>query len=128
MRNMVARKPALLPFLFFMQITLSAAAQTAPEPIRYTLAFPAPHTHYFEVTAVVPTDSRPEVELMMSVWTPGSYLIREYSRHVESVTATGQGGRTLAIEKSVKNRWRVATGAAPAVTVKYRVYAREMSV
>ena len=128
MRNMVARKPALLPFLFFMQITLSAAAQTAPEPIRYTLAFPAPHTHYVDVTAVVPTDRRPEVELMMAVWTPGSYLIREYERNVESVTATGDGGRAVAIEKSDKNRWRVAAAGAATVTVKYRVYAREMSV
>ena len=128
MRNMVARKPALLLFLFFMQMTLSAAAQTAPEPIRYTLAFPAPHTHYVDVTAVVPTDRRPEVELMMAVWTPGSYLIREYERNVESVTATGESGRAIAIEKSDKNRWRVATGGAPTVTVKYRVYAREMSV
>ena len=65
---------------------------------------------------------------MMAVWTPGSYLVREYSRNVEGVTATGQGGRALAVEKSDKNRWRVATGGAPSVTVKYRVYAREMSV
>jgi len=113
---------------FLMQIPLPAAAQTAPEPIRYTLSFPAPHTNYFEVSAVVPTDRRPEVELMMAVWTPGSYLIREYSRNVESVTASGQGGRALTIEKSDKNRWRITTGGAPAVTVKYRVYAREMSV
>ena len=128
MHHMVARMSALLLAVFLMQIPPSAAAQTAPEPIRYTLSFPAPQTHYFEVSAVVPTDGRPEVELMMAVWTPGSYLIREYSRNVESVTATGQGGRALAIEKSDKNRWRVATGGAPSVTVKYRVYAREMSV
>ena len=128
MQDMVARKSVLLLAVVLMQIPLAAAAQTAPEALRYTLSFLAPQTHYFEVTAVVPTDSRPEVELMMAVWTPGSYLIREYSRHVESVTATGPGGRALAIEKSDKNRWRVATGAAPTVTVKYRVYAREMSV
>jgi predicted metalloprotease with PDZ domain len=114
--------------VFLMQIPLSAAAQTAPEPIRYTLSFLAPQTNYFDVTAVVPTGSRPEVELMMAVWTPGSYLVREYSRTVEGVAATGQGGRALAIEKSDKNRWRVSTGGAPSVTVKYRVYAREMSV
>jgi predicted metalloprotease with PDZ domain len=127
MHHMVARKSALLLAVFVMQIPLSAA-QTAPEAIRYTVSFPAPQTNYFEVSAAVPTDGRPEVELMMAVWTPGSYLIREYSRNVESVTATGQGGRALAVEKSDKNRWRVATGGAPSVTVKYRVYAREMSV
>ena len=112
----------------FLMPMLPAAAQTASEPIRYTLTFPAPQTNYFEVSAVVPTDRRQEVELMMAVWTPGSYLIREYERHVESVTATGQGGRAIPIEKSDKNRWRVTTGGAPSVTVKYRVYAREMSV
>jgi len=120
--------PVMLLAAFLMQTPLPAAAQTAPEPIRYTLSFPAPHTNYFEVSAVVPTDRRPEVELMMAVWTPGSYQIREYARHVETVTATGQGGRALPIEKSDKNRWRITTGGAPAVTVKYRVYAREMSV
>ena len=124
---MVARMCALLLASFLMQ-TVSTSAQTAPEAIRFTLSFPAPQTNYLEVSAAVPTERRPEVELMMAVWTPGSYLIREYERNVESVTATGQGGRAIPIEKSDKNRWRVTTGGAPSVTVKYRVYAREMSV
>jgi predicted metalloprotease with PDZ domain len=106
----------------------SAAAQTAAEPLRYTLSFPAPHTHYLEVSAAGPTDRRPEVELMMAVWTPGSYLVREYERNVEAVTAAGPDGRALTVVKSDKNRWRVTTGGAGTVTVKYRVYAREMSV
>ena len=109
-------------------VAVPAAAQTAPEPIRYTLSFPEPQTHYVEVTAVVPTDRRPAVELMMAVWTPGSYLVREYARHVEAVTATSPDGRALTVEKSDKNRWRIATGGAPSMTVAYRVYAREMSV
>ena len=129
---MVARIPALLLTVFVTQHAFPAAAQTAPDPapdpIRYTLSFPEPHTHYVEVTAVVPTDGRPQVELMMAVWTPGSYLVREYARHVEAVTAAAQGGRALTIDKSDKNRWRVATGGAPSVEVRYRVYAREMSV
>ena len=52
------------------------------EPIRYTLRFPAPHTHYVEVEAALPTDEKPWIELTMAVWTPGSYLVREYARHV----------------------------------------------
>jgi predicted metalloprotease with PDZ domain len=104
------------------------AAQSAPDPLRYTLRFPAPHTHYLEVEVVVPTGRRPQVELMMAVWTPGSYLVREYERHVEGVTATGDGGRALPVMKPAKNRWRVDTGGAAAVTVRYRVYGREMTV
>ena len=42
---------------------------------------------------VVPTGRKPEVDLMMATWTPGSYLMREYSRHVEGVKARAGGLR-----------------------------------
>lgn len=105
-----------------------AAAAAGEAPIRHTVRFPAPHTHYAEVEAVFPTGGRPAVTLMMAVWTPGSYLVREFSRHVEAVAARGADGRALPVRKTRKNRWRVETGGADAVTVTYRVYGREMSV
>src|SRR5262245_29264502 len=125
----------LTTFLFALLMTypLTAPAQTttaaaAVEPIRYTLSFPAPHTHYIEVSAQLPTGGRPQVELMMPVWTPGSYLVREYERNVEAVSAVGRGDAPLTITKPKKNHWRITTGGAPSVTVRYRVYSREMSV
>ena len=98
------------------------------DPIRHTLSFPAPQTHYVHVRAEVPTSGRDSVELSMAVWTPGSYLVREYSRHVEAVVAESPDGMSLSVEKSAKNRWRIRTGGVPFVTVTYRVYGREMSV
>ncbi len=121
-------------------LTLASASSTClsgstmPEPISYTLRFPAPQTHYVEVEAVYPTAGRSEVELMMAVWTPGSYLVREFSRNVEEVRATDESGAPLQVEKTRKNRWRITAGqggqAGPGnrVRVTYRVYAREMSV
>ncbi len=105
-----------------------ASGSSGTDAIRYAVSFPAPQTHYVEVSAAVPTSGRPQVDLMMAVWTPGSYLVREFSRHVENVTAVDAGGRALAVEKSDKNRWKVTTGGAPTVNVSYRVYGREMSV
>jgi predicted metalloprotease with PDZ domain len=128
MQHMVARIGGLLLAVFVMQAASLASAQTALEPMKYTLRFPQPQTHYVEVTAVVPTSGRAQVELMMAVWTPGSYMVREYSRHVEAVTAAAQDGRALEVGKSDKNRWRITTGGSPFVTVNYRVYAREMTV
>src|SRR5688572_20725831 len=72
--------------------TIAPAAPQAAAPIRYIVRFPEPHTHYMEVIADVPTGGRPAIELMMAVWTPGSYLVREYARHVERVTASANGG------------------------------------
>ncbi len=132
MREMPVRR-ALPVLLFLLVLTPSGSAQTgsgstrSAEPIRYTVSFPAPHTHYMEVAVTVPTGGRRDVELMMAVWTPGSYLVREYQRNVERVTATA-AGRSVAIEKSAKNRWRVTTGGASTVTVSYGLFAHEMSV
>jgi predicted metalloprotease with PDZ domain len=126
MRRRVAKSHGfLVAFAFFM--ILPAHAQPASDPIRYTLRFPAPQTHYVEVAAVVPTGGRPSVDLTMAVWTPGSYLIREYERHVEGLSAAA-GGKALAVEQTAKNIWRIATGGARALDLRYRVYAREMAV
>jgi predicted metalloprotease with PDZ domain len=108
--------------------SIPAGAQQSAEPIRYTVSFPEPQTHYMEVSAIVPTGGRATIEMMMAVWTPGSYLVREYSRHVEGVRASASAGRAASVEKTDKNRWRITTGGAPSITVSYRVYGREMSV
>jgi predicted metalloprotease with PDZ domain len=99
-----------------------------PEPIRYTLTFPAPETHYVEVEASVPTGGQPAIELMQPVWTPGSYRIRDYPRHVEELRAESGGGNPLPLSKTRKNRWRVQTWGAPRLVLSYRVYGREMTV
>jgi predicted metalloprotease with PDZ domain len=117
---------AVFALVFFMSM-IDIAAQS-PGPIRYTLRFPAPHTHYLEVEAVYPSAGRPELDLMMAVWTPGSYLVREYERHVEGLVAANPAGVALTATKPAKNRWRIATGGATSVTVRYRVYGREMTV
>lgn len=99
-----------------------------PEPIAYTLRFPEPRHHALEIEATVPTDGRDAVELLMAVWTPGSYLVREFARHVEGLAAFTESGEPLAVEKTRKNRWRVETRGAPRIVVRYRLHAREMSV
>lgn len=125
---MLLLRPARLLTAVPLLLLFATVSHAQPaDTIRYTVRFPAPQTHYIEVEASVPTTGRPRIELMMAVWTPGSYLVREYERNIERVTASA-GGRTLAVEKTAKNRWRIAAGGAPRVTVSYRVYAREITV
>jgi predicted metalloprotease with PDZ domain len=112
-----------------------AAPATAPaaDPVMseapvYTVRFPEPATHHAEVEARLPAPpGGGDLELMMATWTPGSYLIREFARNVEAVAAEGPDGRSLAVRKTAKNRWRVAADGAP-VTVRYRLYCRELTV
>ncbi|MBI1853961.1 MAG: M61 family metallopeptidase [Planctomycetes bacterium] len=86
-----------------------------------------PRTHYFEVTASV--ESRGAVtEFVMPVWTPGSYMVREFSQHVESFRARDEAGRELPAAKTEKNRWRVESKGTKKVEASYRVYAFDVSV
>jgi len=97
------------------------------EPLAYRLRFLEPQTHFVDVELTVADPGAAGFELWMPVWTPGSYLVREYSRHVEELHAEDANGAPLSVTKVRKNRWRVA-GSAGAVTVHYRVYGREKSV
>ena len=117
----------LVTFLAMTMWVPAVGAQSLA-PLEYTVRFPSPSNHYAEIEMVVPTDGQSTVELMMAVWTPGSYLVREYAQHVEAVTAVTPDGRTLAVEKSRKNRWRVESPGIDRFTVNYRVYCRDMSV
>ncbi|HEY6098702.1 MAG TPA: M61 family peptidase, partial [Anaeromyxobacter sp.] len=95
--------------------------------MRYRLSMPEPHTHLFHVEATV---ERPgaALELVLPVWTPGSYLVREYARHLEGMAAEDGEGRRLALERLDKHRFLVKAGGAARATVRYRVYANELSV
>lgn len=97
--------------------------------VQYRLSFRQAETHRVDIEMSVPTDGKNEIELMMPVWTPGSYLVREYARQVEQVSAyNGLNQQELGIRKSDKNHWIVACGSASEVVVRYSLYCREMSV
>lgn len=95
--------------------------------IEYTLRLHDPHAHLLEVEVRVDCHGD-ALELSMPAWTPGSYLIREYARHVEGFTARDGDGSPLRWEKVDKARWRVECASGGTVCVRYRVYANELTV
>ena len=124
-RRLFVCAAALLIFL-----PLVVAGQTAAPEISFTVAMPRPHTHLLEVQVAVkrPTDGPAQESLVMPVWTPGSYLVREFARHVQDFTATTAAGQPLKWEKVNKNTWRIVTGGSRDWQATYRVYANELSV
>src|SRR5512141_3458732 len=95
--------------------------------MRYRVSMPAPHSHLFHVELAV--DGAGEVLVLgMPVWTPGSYLVREFARHVEGLEAEDGDGRALRVERLDKHRLRVHAGGAARLVLRYRVYANELTV
>ena len=102
----------------------SAAQQHArPTGVAYTVDFPDPANHTAVVTARVPTEGRASLELMMPIWSPGYYKVENYADRVRDLAASAPSGAMLDVTHDARNRWRIATGGASAVVVRYRVTA-----
>jgi predicted metalloprotease with PDZ domain len=97
-----------------------------PQAVQYRVSMSRPHSHLFEVEATFPAGPE-ELDAVLPVWTPGSYLVREYARHLQDLTATGPEGEPLPVQRTDKRTFRVRAGGQ-AVTLRYRVYAHELTV
>ncbi|HVV17202.1 MAG TPA: PDZ domain-containing protein [Polyangia bacterium] len=107
------------------------AASPSQDPILYRVAMPAPASHEYEVEMRVPAlPGRDEVEIVFPAWAPGSYMIRDFVRHVSGLRILDERGRALpaaSVSRVDKQRWRIATGGRP-FRVSYRVFAFEATV
>lgn len=129
-RSRLLIAPALLTLFVF---SFSVFGQTAPPvEIAFTVAMSRPHTHLFEVDVSIKraaaANAPSEESLVMPVWTPGSYLVREFERNVQDFVAKDAAGQPLKWEKTNKNTWKVTTNGSRDWHAYYRVYANELSV
>lgn len=114
----------IAPVLF---VLLSPLAWSA-NPVHYIVTIDAPQSHYVNVELKITPKQAGELELFLPVWTPGSYLVREYARNIDSVTASDSDNKPLNCTKHSKNRWKIAAASVNPITVRYRIYCNELSV
>lgn len=102
--------------------------------IQYSLRMDKPESHYFRVEITIPIEgvrNRKKIRFVMPVWTPGSYLVREFSRNVIDFNAFDSQSRSKLVSyKDSKNSWTVEIGEKEPeeIYVSYRVYAFEYTV
>ncbi len=113
-------------FFCFFLMSLSVEAAGALQ-ISYTVSFPEAQAHYADIEMDIKGLSQNKLNLHLPVWTPGSYLVREFSKNVESFSAAS-GAKAVAFTKTRKNVWQINTQGLSSVKVKYRFYSFEISV
>lgn len=113
----------LFPFFMFL-LSGTVAGQT----IHHQLSMPNPETHYFHIQTTLTDFQEDTLVLVMPVWAPGSYKVREFSKNVNQVWAKDENGNNLQLKKVRKNQWQIIKGSANKVTVNYQSYAFEVSV
>ncbi|WP_238923873.1 M61 family metallopeptidase [Achromobacter ruhlandii] len=95
-------------------------------PILYRLAPHDPSGHRYRITLTIQAPSPDGQRLSLPAWIPGSYLIRDFSRQIESLTAHC-GNRRVAVDKIDNHTWQAAPCDGP-LRVEYTVYAWGLSV
>lgn len=113
-------------FLIGALATVPLLAQE-PSQVSHRLSFAEKNNQYVDVTSVFPTEGD-SIELSLPSWQPGSYMIRDFSRHVENVRIVNANGVALSPQKTAKNRWWVESGDSSHITVSYQVWAGELKV
>ena len=95
--------------------------------LSYHVSMPQPETHLFEVVFWVNGWQGATLDVKMPVWTPGSYLVREYSRHLQNFSAESNGV-ALPWRKVSKNHWQIETQGKSEIAIRYRIFANELTV
>ena len=98
------------------------------QDINYNLKMPKPQNHYYHVEMELDGFKGKELNVKMPIWAPGSYLAREFAKNVNLVKAYDADGKELVVKKTDKNTWNIKKGKAKNITVKYEVYAFELTV
>lgn len=94
--------------------------------IRYRVTPADPRAHLFAVRCTVGDPDPAGQVFRLPAWIRGSYLVRDFAKHVVRVTARDEGGE-LAVERLNKSTLRVAPARGP-LTLEYTVYAYDDSV
>jgi len=96
------------------------------KPLQYQIRPKNPAAHLFEVSLTIDAPDPEGQILAMPAWIPGSYMIRDYAKHVVAIRAES-GGLAVNIRKLDKSRWRAESTEHP-LTIVAEIYAHDQSV
>ena len=96
--------------------------------IYYQVGIKNPQTQTIQVTLKFDISELQNVKIQMPVWTPGSYKIRDFSRHV-SKEQVFIDGKEVDFNRIDKCTWQIENSkSGREIEFKYDVYAHEMTV
>ncbi len=99
-----------------------------PSPIRYVIRPSLPAAHRFTVCCRIESPDPIAQRFALPAWIPGSYLIRDFARHILSIRAECDG-KAVRLSKIDKHTWQAgALKAMAPLILTYEVYAWDLSV
>lgn len=85
-----------------------------------------PAAHLYQVTLTIPQPQAAQ-RVSLPAWIPGSYMVREFARHLQKLAAR-QDGKPVAVHQADKATWQVDCMPSSPLVLTYEVYAFDNSV
>jgi predicted metalloprotease with PDZ domain len=98
----------------------------SPSPLHYQVIPIDPHAHLFRVVLTIP-EPLPQQQIRMAAWIPGSYMIRDFARHIVMLRASDIQGESVVLQQIDKQRWQLNSIATPLI-ITAEIYAWDLSV
>lgn len=103
--------------------------------VSYLVDITEPHLHLVRVTLTTEkSKEQNSLEAFLPSWSPGSYLMREYSRHIRWVKAIQGNGEVLWCEQTQKGTWIIdwkrseLKNPSHQFSLSYEIYLHELTV
>ena len=94
--------------------------------IHFKIIIQSPHYHIYKVDLNLELKQE-NIKLFLPVWSPGSYMIRDYSGHIFGMEARSKKGKEIPIEQKGLSQWDIQSDEK-SIIVSYNVFANEPTV
>lgn len=92
-------------FILLLIMLDPVSAQKSSPVLQYTISFPQPSSHSYNVQLQCTGWNKDTLFLKMPNWMPGYYQLMGYSKNVENMQAHDDKGRNIPVEKMNENTW-----------------------
>jgi predicted metalloprotease with PDZ domain len=106
--------------LFVFALAGQVSAQTPS--IQYSVTAKNPTSHLYSVEMEITGMRATSVDVAMPAWSPGVYVIREFSANIQQLEVTSRQNQPLQTRQLDKQTWRISKAAGDDVRLRYRVY------
>ncbi|MFZ4573784.1 MAG: M61 family metallopeptidase, partial [Phycisphaerales bacterium] len=117
----------LAGLLSLAAVATPALGQSPGARVEYIVDLANPQTQTVDITLNIRGWTADSIDVHLPVWRPGRYEVLDPAGTIRSISAKGKDGRPIAIEKHAKSSWRISSGAAGFVSIKYTVYANAIN-
>jgi predicted metalloprotease with PDZ domain len=102
------------------------SVKSSSPAVHYSIDASDVNAHLYRVTLTIAKPAKNQC-VSLPVWIPGSYMVREFAKHLQNLAAL-QGGKAVACQQLDKCTWQTTNTAGKPLVLSYEVYAFDNSV